>query len=393
MFIELTKLFSSLIIIQNIGIFVLADIPRPRGVSVEQASLYASTDYFVCLDGKKKLNRSKLNDDFCDCDDGSDEPGTSACPNAKFYCLNAGYHPTRIPSSHVNDGICDCCDGFDEYNSSTQCVNNCNELGREEKELQKKLEELAKQGNVVRSDMITKGKTLKEENSARLATLQQSIDQAAALKSERETIKKTAEDLESAALEVYKQAEEEEKRKKQELEAVENRREAETTFKQFDSNGDGVVELADLQTRVQFDSNRDGQVTEDEAKYFLDQHDQVDLETFVTVCWPRIKPYLMLDAGLFKPPQSVEEAKAEEVERIDEEQQVDAEVLDSDEGAELAHEEDVGEEEAYDEEETGEGHVDQVETTVTEPQYDDETQRLINEANEGKFMANVEVIK
>lgn len=29
-----------------------------------------------CKDGSKKFNKSQLNDDFCDCADGSDEPGT-----------------------------------------------------------------------------------------------------------------------------------------------------------------------------------------------------------------------------------------------------------------------------------------------------------------------------
>ena len=58
-----------------------------------------------------------MNDDYCDCVDGTDEPGTSACPNSLFFCefqdefLNNNY----IPASKVNDGICDCCDGSDEY--------------------------------------------------------------------------------------------------------------------------------------------------------------------------------------------------------------------------------------------------------------------------------------
>lgn len=32
--------------------------------------------------------------------------GTSACPNGKFYCRNAGHAPLSIFSSKVNDGIC-----------------------------------------------------------------------------------------------------------------------------------------------------------------------------------------------------------------------------------------------------------------------------------------------
>ena len=68
---------------------------------------------WTCLDNSETISFSMVNDDYCDCADGSDEPSTSACPDSVFHC--SSYDSRVIPSSRVNDGVCDCCDGGDEY--------------------------------------------------------------------------------------------------------------------------------------------------------------------------------------------------------------------------------------------------------------------------------------
>lgn len=72
--------------------------------------------FFTCLDGKLNITWNSVNDDYCDCSDGTDEPGTDACPNTKFYCAGRAFY---LPSSRINDGICDCCDGSDEWKRVT----------------------------------------------------------------------------------------------------------------------------------------------------------------------------------------------------------------------------------------------------------------------------------
>jgi len=87
-----------------------------------------------------ELDWKQVNDDSCDCPDGSDEPGTNACNNGQFFCEKEKRY---ISSSKVNDGICDCCDGADEWkgielDESTHtfppnakrvpCLNFCHEI-------------------------------------------------------------------------------------------------------------------------------------------------------------------------------------------------------------------------------------------------------------------------
>jgi len=73
------------------------------------------------------LSEDEVNDEFCDCADGTDEPGTSACPNGKFLCAAEPLHKV-INSTWVNDGVCDCCDGSDEFQGRLECDNKCKQI-------------------------------------------------------------------------------------------------------------------------------------------------------------------------------------------------------------------------------------------------------------------------
>jgi len=111
-------------------------------------ALMGATGGFACLDGSLagRKTTAVVNDDFCECADGSDEPGTAACAgqtthaasNNEFFCAwSATDSSQHVPQkavriSVVNDGICDCCGGEDEFESEATCPNRCGELVAEE---------------------------------------------------------------------------------------------------------------------------------------------------------------------------------------------------------------------------------------------------------------------
>jgi len=90
---------------------------RPWGVGNADAPRYRPTERgeFLCAGAEGTLRAipfASVNDDFCDCADQSDEPGTAACPGGRFACLSDG---RAVPSNRVRDGVRDCADGSDEW--------------------------------------------------------------------------------------------------------------------------------------------------------------------------------------------------------------------------------------------------------------------------------------
>ncbi|XP_057417190.1 glucosidase 2 subunit beta isoform X2 [Lotus japonicus] len=182
------------------------------GIAPQDDKYYKSSDVIKCKDGSGKFNKDHLNDDFCDCLDGTDEPGTSACPRGKFYCRNAGHSPVYLFSSRVNDGICDCCDGTDEYDGKAKCPNTCWEAGKVARNKLKKKIATYQEGVKVRKQEVEQAKLAMEKDEAELSKLK---NEESVLKGIVKQLKEHKEQIEKAEEKERLEKEKEEKQKKE----------------------------------------------------------------------------------------------------------------------------------------------------------------------------------
>uniref|UniRef100_A0A7C8ZBC1 Glucosidase 2 subunit beta n=1 Tax=Opuntia streptacantha TaxID=393608 RepID=A0A7C8ZBC1_OPUST len=210
------------------------------GVSPEDEKYYSTSSEFIkCKDGSKKFHRSQLNDDFCDCPDGSDEPGTSACPNGRFYCRNAGHMPLILFSSRVNDGICDCCDGSDEYDGKIKCPNTCWEAGKAARDKLKKKIATYQEGVGLRKKEVELAKLAFAKDEAELSKLK---DEEKLLKGLVQQLKERKEQIEKAEEKERLEKEKEEKLKKEaEKESNQEKTGAEENAESEKENNDDTI--------------------------------------------------------------------------------------------------------------------------------------------------------
>ncbi|KAI1007555.1 hypothetical protein K3495_g671 [Podosphaera aphanis] len=179
-----------------------AELPRPRGVGPQFAKFYKSENTFTCISNPSiTIKTSQINDDFCDCPDGSDEPGTAACtlisaPSvlqlplttshnstpalAGFYCKNKGHFPAFLPHTHVNDGVCDsetCCDGSDEWASvgGVKCEDKCKEIGQEWMRLDEIKQNSLRAALKKRSELVAAAQILRTNVEKDIAKLKQEV--------------------------------------------------------------------------------------------------------------------------------------------------------------------------------------------------------------------------
>nr|XP_057905098.1 glucosidase 2 subunit beta isoform X2 [Doryrhamphus excisus] len=353
------------------------EVQRPRGVPLSKKHFYEEGKPFTCLDGSRSIPFDSVNDDYCDCQDGSDEPGTPACPNGSFHCTNAGFRPVFIPSSRINDGICDCCDATDEYNSGATCQNTCRELGRKERENLQKLAEITKEGFVLKQQLIQEAKRGLEEKKSQISELETSKAQLEVRVEALRTVKETAEEPEKAAKEHHLKAWEDQKAA---VRMEKDKARMAEVFLELDDDGDGFVSLSELQSHNELDSNSDGSFTETEAQAMLGGVDKVDPTAFEAI-WKDIKNKYVSQAQ--EPLETVSdndsehysegEIPEEEEDDNDDQEEEEEEENDDDDQDEADYHRPPAEQEKKDDEDEG-----------MMPPYDTETQNLIDAAQKAR---------
>lgn len=184
---------------------------------------YSDKSTFTCIGHPSiSLKSSQINDNSCDCPDGSDEPGTAACsyldplspeqplPSSftgttntttglpGFWCANEGHIGAYLPFSFVNDGVCDysiCCDGSEEYAhvGGVKCENRCGPIGKEYRRLEEERKVARERATKVRQGLVAESRNLRQKVEARISSLTGEIS---TLEGKRDELKAKLEEVE-----------------------------------------------------------------------------------------------------------------------------------------------------------------------------------------------------
>ncbi|RKL46250.1 hypothetical protein BFJ70_g2746 [Fusarium oxysporum] len=214
---------NSLALLGAIYAFTLAAAGSvPRGVGPEFASHYQGDEFSCITNAAIKLSLDRVNDNTCDCPDGSDEPGTAACANLDplspeqplvgsisgttnttnalpgFWCENKGHIGMYVPFLYVNDGVCDyelCCDGSEEYGGvgGVKCENKCAEIGKEYRRLEDEKKKALQKAAMKRGAMVSEAKDLRQKVEKKAEDLKKEI---AALEVKKEELAQKHRDAE-----------------------------------------------------------------------------------------------------------------------------------------------------------------------------------------------------
>ncbi|CAH8595244.1 unnamed protein product [Dicrocoelium dendriticum] len=163
----------------------ISPLELPKGVPFSRSTFYHIGRPFTCIDGSATIAWHKVNDDSCDCSDGSDEPGTPACENGLFFCSDVQYKSVSLSSAFVNDGYCDCCDGSDEYNSTVTCESTCGVLAAAVREARSIKRNEIEQGHKIVKEYVEKLRVRREEERIKAEKLAEECAQLERLREER----------------------------------------------------------------------------------------------------------------------------------------------------------------------------------------------------------------
>ncbi|KAL2882577.1 hypothetical protein SGCOL_001779 [Colletotrichum sp. CLE4] len=211
-----------------LGTFVSAAAPvaaasLPRGVGPEFAKFFELKPSFKCIGHSEiRIRFSQVNDNSCDCPDGSDEPGTAACAHLDplspqqpfagsltgttntsnalpgFWCANEGHIGAYVPFMFVNDGHCDydvCCDGSEEYSKvgGLKCANKCAEIGKEYRRVESARKDAIDKAAKRRKTMAKESRELRRRVEAKVTSLK---DEVTGLETRKEELEQKLHEIE-----------------------------------------------------------------------------------------------------------------------------------------------------------------------------------------------------